>query len=57
MMQVCRKLFACHLNLTVDTARFIAVVWTVMNFITLFGAVDAGSITTLELIRSTCEQS
>ena len=44
------------LTLTVDTASFIAVVWTVVNFITLFGAVDTGTITALELIRSTCKQ-
>lgn len=45
-----------HLTLTVDTAGFITVVRTVVNFITLFGAVDAGSIATLELIRTTREQ-
>lgn len=43
--------------LTVDTAGLVAVVRTVVNFVTLFGAVDAGSVTTLELIRPTCEQS
>lgn len=42
--------------LTVDTAGLVAVVRTVVNFVTLFGAVDAGSVTTLELIRPTCEQ-
>lgn len=42
--------------LTVDTAGLVAVVWTVVNLVTLFGAVDAGSVTTLELIRPTCEQ-
>ncbi len=61
MLQVCRKLSACEtahapLTLTVDTASFITVVRTVVNFITLFGAVDTGSITTLELIRSTSKQ-
>lgn len=44
------------LTLTVDTPRFVAVVWTVMNFVALFGAVDAGAVTTLELIRPTCQQ-
>lgn len=42
--------------LTVDTAGLVAVVRTVVNFVTLFAAVDAGSVTTLELIRPTCEQ-
>lgn len=44
------------LTLTVDTPRFVAVVWTVVNFVALFGAVDAGAVTTLELIRPTCQQ-
>lgn len=42
--------------LTVDTPSLVAVVWTVVNFVALFGAVDAGPITTLELIRPTCQQ-
>lgn len=61
MIDVCRRLFVCgtahtHLTLTVDTASFITVVRAVVNFITLFGAVDTGSVATLELIRSTCKQ-
>lgn len=42
--------------LTVDTAGFVAVVWTVVNFVALFGAVDAGAVTALELIRPTRQQ-
>lgn len=42
--------------LTVDTPRFVAVVRTVVNFVALFGAVDAGAVTTLELIGPTCQQ-
>lgn len=51
-------LFPSHndLTLTVDTASFITVVRTVVNFITLFGAMDTGTITALELIRSTSKQ-
>ena len=61
IQQVCRKLFACltaltQPTLTVDAASLITVVRTVVNFITLFGAVDTGSIAALELIRSTCKQ-
>lgn len=41
---------------TVDAARFIAVVQTVMDLITLLGAVDAGAVATLELIRATRQQ-
>lgn len=41
---------------TVDTARFIAVVRTVMDLVTLLGAVDAGTVTALELIGATCQQ-
>ena len=41
---------------TVDTARFIAVVRTVMDLVALLGAVDAGTISTLELIRTACQQ-
>lgn len=41
---------------TVDTARFVAVVGTVMDFVTLLGAVDAGTITALELIGTTRQQ-
>lgn len=47
------RMSCIHLTLTVDAAGFITVVRTVVNFITLFGAVDTGSVTTLELIRST----
>lgn len=42
---------------TVDTPGLIAVVRTVVNLVALFGAVDAGSVTALELIGSTCQQS
>lgn len=42
--------------LTVDAACFIAVVRTVVDFITLLGAMDTGAIATLELIWPTCEQ-
>lgn len=42
--------------LTVDTASFITVVRTVVNFVTLFGAMDTGAVATLELIRLTCKQ-
>lgn len=42
--------------LTVDTPGLVAVVRAVVNFITLFGAVDAGPVTALELIGSTCQQ-
>lgn len=38
---------------TVDTTRFVAVVKTVIDLVTLLGAVDAGTITALELIRTT----
>lgn len=41
---------------TVDTAGFIAVVRTVMDLVTLLGAVDAGTVTALELIRATRQQ-
>lgn len=41
---------------TVDTARLIAVVGAVVNFIALFGAVDAGAVAALELVGSTREQ-
>lgn len=41
---------------TVDTARFITVVRTVMDLVTLLGAVDAGTITALELIGTTRQQ-
>lgn len=52
MIQVCGK-FVCMWTLTVDAASFVAVIRTVVNFITLFGAVDAGSVAALELVRST----
>lgn len=42
---------------TVDTTGLIAVVRTVVDFITLFGAVDAGAVTALELIGLTRQQS
>ncbi len=41
---------------TVDTARFITVVRTVMDLVTLLGAVDAGTVTALELIGTACQQ-
>lgn len=41
---------------TVDTARFITLVRTVVDLVTLLGAVDAGTITTLELIWTTRQQ-
>lgn len=41
---------------TVYTARFIAVVQTVMDLITLLGAVDARTVATLELIGTTRQQ-
>lgn len=42
---------------TVDTPGLVAVVRTVVDFIALFGAVDAGSVAALELIGSTGQQS
>lgn len=42
---------------TVNTSRFIAVIRTVVDFVALLGAVDAGTITTLEFIRTTRQQS
>lgn len=41
---------------TVDAARFVAVVRTVMHLVTLLGAVDAGTITALEFIGTTRQQ-
>lgn len=49
-------LFRTRETLTVDTTCFITVVRTVVNFITLLGAVNTGAIATLELIRSACKQ-
>lgn len=43
-------------TLTVDTTCFITVVRTVVNFITLLGAVNTGAIATLELIRPARKQ-
>lgn len=49
-------LFHTRETLTVDTTCFITVVRTVVNFITLLGAVNTGAIATLELIRSARKQ-
>lgn len=53
---VCVCVFHCHLILTVDTTGLVAVVGTVVHLVALLGAVDAGAVATLELIRSTCQQ-
>ena len=42
--------------LTVNKTSLIAVVRAVVNLVALLGAVDAGAVSTLELIRPTCEQ-
>lgn len=42
---------------TVNASRFIAVVRTVVDLVTLLGAVYAGTITALEFIRATRQQS
>lgn len=41
---------------TVDTAGLVALVKTVVDLVTLLGAVDAGPVTALELIGATCQQ-
>lgn len=56
MLSVNQTMSQTDALLTVDTAGLVAVVRTVVNFITLFCAVDAGTVTALELIRSTCQQ-
>lgn len=43
-------------SLTVDAARLIAVVRTVVNLVALLGAVYAGTVTALELIGSARQQ-
>lgn len=45
-----------NVTLTIDTASFITVIRTVVHFITLFGAVNTGSISALELIGLTYKQ-
>lgn len=41
----------------VDAASLIAEIWTVVHFVTLFSAVNAGAIATLELIRTAGQHS
>lgn len=41
---------------TVDAAGFVAVIWTVVDLVTLLGAVDAGTVAALELIGATRQQ-
>lgn len=43
-------------SLTVDAARLVAVVRTVMDLVALLGAVYAGTVATLELVGSTRQQ-
>lgn len=44
------------MSLTVDAARLVAVVQTVVNLVALLGAVYAGTVAALELIGSTRQQ-
>lgn len=55
-MFACFFLFRTRETLTVDTTCFITVVRTVVNFVTLLGAMNTGAIATLELIRSARKQ-
>jgi len=41
----------------VDAASLVAEIWTVVHFVTLFGAVNAGAVATLELIRTAGQHS
>lgn len=41
---------------TVDTAGFVTAVRTVVDLVTLLGAVDAGAVTALELVGTTRQQ-
>lgn len=44
------------LTLTVDAARLVAVVDAVVDLVTLFGSVDAGAVTALELVWAAGQQ-
>lgn len=41
----------------VDAASLVAEIWTVVHFVTLFSAVNAGAVATLELIRTAGQHS
>lgn len=43
-------------TLTIDTAGLVTVIDTVVDLVTLLGSVDAGTVTTLELVWAAGQQ-